>query len=129
MIEYAFRPVQDELKNHADEEGKWLIQDLIDLNEPFDTALNAGDKKRTIEIVQMSIPILKELVPHLNEKQHRDLFGNLADAMEAKLQDGNSVDFADLVRFGLKNFRHINQFFKLPPRSKKNFDAKNDKIK
>lgn len=112
MVPIAFGSVQKEMRKFSDEEGQPLIQKLEDLNEPLDAALNSGNTKQTVEILQTSIPIVRKLVSHMDTKRHRDLFANIADELELKLVEGN-IEISDFIKFGLKHIKHVSGFLGL----------------
>lgn len=76
------------VEENLDENGRGALAKWFSLFAPLDAALIRGNMKRAAHVLKESIPVIRNVVPHIHDKKIRDHVSRIADITESLMESG-----------------------------------------
>lgn len=93
----------NDIEQNVDESGKPIMKKWHSLLVPLDSALSRGNMKRASRILQHGASVIRDLLPHIRDKNLRSTVATIAVENErlAKLGNLNEIDVSFRKSTGL----------------------------
>lgn len=92
---FSYFNLLKKIDQNIDESGRVFLKKWASLYAPFDTALIKGNMDRALEIDKESVPLIRALVPHIQDEKLRETVSKLGDHNEQLAKTGFSLEDID----------------------------------